>query len=277
MCCTVGPSEMSNTTIYAARVGVKPKDWKWVLGYQNKASSKGGDNAMILPIPSKHPLKEEHFLPVEDKYRDWLRDYKDSLSDNLRTLGGMDGIDDVLLNGVSTFRVSGYTVTSCDSPDFLREGLEKAGLYISDHLLNTYKDRYDGWPILICRWEGDIEANPLLVTYDAVEQFRDRFFIPALDSHDGYSFPREVPRDHTILTAIETERMVTLDQLPKHGIKFPHRLNPEFPHLKWFPWFHESVTLKRPTKNGDFSVSFEETRSGFYLSKGFEVYLPTSN
>lgn len=208
MCISLRASHMAQTKIFVSSVRMPDGDIEHVLGYSNKASTTGA-NAMVLPIPALELPEKSNFYDMRGEGTTFFEAYFEkhkpryrSVSKNRRDMSFGKGYDIV--------ETGSYTVIVADSANNIQRALR--GGSIPSHkipkefpreIISGMESYYKGWPILVCLFEGDINAEPILVRYKPMRP--DFRFIPMMDSHDGKSFTPGAPvnRDHSILVGIQ--------------------------------------------------------------------------
>lgn len=190
MCISVKKSSMSKTYIYS----VKLNDGRHFLLYKNKAESYAGKNAMVLAIPSKTDLTKDNFVDVpKDIWEKWINivcPKPDAmLSFNSRSF----------TKGISSFKFGSYDILSLSSPESLEDLNElQHGFKVSDEIISVFKEKYPGWKVLVCMWDGSVDAEPIALTYESL--FANTLFFPMLDGHDGkLNLNKKVSRDHSLI------------------------------------------------------------------------------
>lgn len=189
MCISVKKSSMSKTYIYS----VKLNDGRHFLLYKNKATSYAGKNAMILAIPSKSNLTKDNFVEVsKETWKKWINVVCPEPDSFLSYRG---------TKGISSFDFGSYSILSLSSPDSLKDLNEKEhGFEVSNEILSVFKEKYPGWKVLVCMWDGSVDAEPIALTFDPI--FENTLFFPMLDGHDGkLDLASKVSRDHSLIYA----------------------------------------------------------------------------
>ncbi len=199
MCVSTGPSQMSNTILFAAEVRGPNDTPEHVLGYQNAASSEG-PNAMLLALPAAHPLGPEHGIDARAFPR-LLTDLRELTTPRTRSMSR--GLDTLSAPSAAFFEVGSYAVLSAPDPRLFAAELgripETKRPAPNPAIFDAYAAWYPGWQFALCCWSGDIKAEPLLWRFESLRP--DYLFLPGLDAHDG-GLPkvgREVDRDHHLV------------------------------------------------------------------------------
>lgn len=205
MCLTLEPAKLSSTIIYAAEVQSPEGQLRHVIGYQNKAVSRG-PNAMILPIPAAGSLGQENVIDTR-VFKGVLDNYAKAVKRLNPTFGfrRKSVTNDALFQ---VFESGSYTIALADSGEGIDEALkfvpENKRPRITPRFLSALESLYPGWPLAVCCFEGELEApEPLLWWYEP--KFPSYLFAPAIDAHDGNppDITQRVRRDHTIVFASE--------------------------------------------------------------------------
>lgn len=198
MCCTLGPARLSNTVIYsghAVRNGLSVT----TLAYQNRATSRG-PNAMILPIPTDTPMGPENIVDTREG-RWFLSDLDTSTRQRQRsTLKSAPLLGSA--RSAQVFDSGSYTVVLATDAASISEALDRVPENkrprVAPSFFVEYGRLYPGWPIAVCCWSGEIEAEPLLWWY--APKFPDWLFFPTVDAHDGTApAAGDVKTDHVII------------------------------------------------------------------------------
>lgn len=214
MCCTADISTLSNTIIYAGhqtRNGQRVQ----VLAYQNKAESTG-PNAMILPIPTDVSMGPDNLVGTREGGA-FLETLAEVLAPRYRSFS-MDSVVGAAANSVAqVVEVGSYTIVIADRLSQVREALERVPENkrpeFSSEFLVGYARLYPDHRFVICCWEGELKAEPVMLWFVPRDE---RLFIPTMDAHDGGApKPGLVITDHTIIVGVE-----------QHGSPLKHiRLN----------------------------------------------------
>lgn len=183
MCVSIGPADFSDTIILAHFL----EDGRNVLGYQNCAENKSkGPNAMILPIPSRDPMTSANCVDMS-KYPGLFRMYVNLIKP--RSRGMMKSLGIQTLGAIEVFDSGSYTVVLAadarDIPSVLEQVPENKRPNLHPEMFEAYARWYPGWPVALCCWDGEIEAEPLLWWYNPLPDFEKNHFLPGLDSHTG--------------------------------------------------------------------------------------------
>lgn len=256
MCMTTEPAHLSNTIIYAAEVRRDNQDYH-VIGYQNKARSKG-PNAMILPLPAAGPLGPANVVDTR-KFKNILNAYDAAIerhrpkrrSRGLTKGFRMDSLSDS--RGFQVFESGSYTIALSDTPQSMRLALEQVPAAkrpnIPGSFLASLAQLYKDWPMAICCFNGNLEApEPLLWWFKP--RFKHALFAPAIDAHDGNPpDPNvQVSRDHTLaFGSYQSQRPLDhalLDEIQQVPAEHQWLFVPSVIGTK----------VLTPTGNGDFSL-----------------------
>lgn len=199
MCCTSGPAKLANTIIYAGH-STRGDQRVQVLAYQNNAQSYGA-NAMILPIPTDVALGPDNLVDTREggaflgQLVEALKPKRRSLS---KSFGAAAGFADDL---AEVFESGSYTVVTAQRLSQVREALtrvpaNKRPEFTSEFLIG-YGKLYQNHKFVICCWEGELEAEPVMLWFVPRDE---RLFIPTMDAHDGGApQPGMVETDHDII------------------------------------------------------------------------------
>jgi hypothetical protein len=182
MCMTASAAELTNTHLYAGKGSYKGQDVR-VIAYQNTAKS-SGPNAMILPIPTREELTPENIIDTRT-FSHFLKDITDPFQ--RRTRGAMLNSRS-FSKSVQIFNSGSYTVVLAkditDVPNVLSLLPEDRRPNVSQAFADGFKRLYHDWPVALCCWNGNVEAEPLLWWYTPTGS-ETLIFAPAMDSHDG--------------------------------------------------------------------------------------------
>ncbi len=200
MCVTSGPARLSNTIIYA---GQAQRDGALVhvLGYQNRAETRAGPNAMLLPFPSRAAMGPENVIDTTG-CKNLLKDLAELGKPRTRSLGLTKG-GPASARSVQVFNSGSYTVVLSQTARLIPEALtqvpENRRPRVNEELFEAYTQWYPLWPIALCCWDGAVDAEPLLWWYEPKDE--TTLFYPGLDSHDGGvpQLGRRVDIDHTLI------------------------------------------------------------------------------
>lgn len=247
MCCTTEPSRMSQTIVYGAEI-LQDGAIKHVMAYQNNAENLGtGPNAMLLPIPSAHPLDATAALDLTAAPR-LLKDYAEWFQPRSRGMKsyGYRGDD---ADELHVFNTGSYTVVLAQNAAAIPSALSRVPTNrrpaVKQAIFDAYAQFYPGWSVALACYDGTIEAEPIGFVYEPRDL--STLFLPGLDGHDGQP-PRlgtKVERDHTLIWASASM---------KNGSRIA-RSNPVPAHLApYFPDMAGGRKLSGNTPNGDFHV-----------------------
>ena len=194
MCITLHASKMSGTKVYAGEAN-KDGVYVHVLAYQNVAASMhSGPNAMILPIPAKGSLGPLNLIDTR-KFKHFLSDIAEATKEPSlsRSRSFSKGAPASLDSLAEVFDVGSYTVVLAERPGQVAEALERVPANkrptINNQVLASYNKNYPGWPLAVCCWSGETQAEPILLWYEP--KVPTYLFAPALDAHDGEA-PKQV-------------------------------------------------------------------------------------
>lgn len=255
MCISAQPANFSNTHLYAGEA-LYNNELVHVMGYQNKAVS-DGPNAMLLPIPTDKSMSKDNLIDCRD-FPEFMVDI--AAATRLQTFS--DKMSKSVRRGFAAasfqiFDSGSYTVVLASSVNGILEALnvvpKEKRPELSKNLLNGMCVLYPDHTFALCCWNGNIEAEPILLWYSPKD--KDYLFAPALDAHDGDSpNPRaDVNVDHYIsfstlnMDKSNANRVYYEDGVSyKDGKEFfikPHELCPEYV---------VGTKLNTVMKNGDF-------------------------
>lgn len=203
MCCTADVSALSNTIIYA---GHQTRDGQrvQVLAYQNKAESTG-PNAMILPIPTDISLGPDNLVDTREGGA-FLETIATALGPRPRAYDS-----NTIIGAAADFdlaqvvEVGSYTVLLADRLSQVSEALERVPVNkrprFSSEFIAGYAELYPNHRFVICCWEGELNAEPVMLWFVPREA---RLFIPTMDAHDGQApKPGWIRTDHVIVVGVE--------------------------------------------------------------------------
>jgi hypothetical protein len=202
MCCTFTASEMSDTRLYAGEAE-KNGETVHVLAYQNTAQT-STPNAMVLPIPTNTKLGVDNLIDTRE-FKGFLKDITNATREYTKGFSGRRGMTlGAAFNDsdAEVVDVGSYTVVLADNVSQIPEALtrvpERKRPTVSTQFLLGYGKLYPKQPIVVCCWDGSIEAEPLLMWY--VPRDRTTLFIPTMDAHDGKApnLEEKVYTDHII-------------------------------------------------------------------------------
>lgn len=255
MCCTLYPSTMSDTILYAAEARLDGKRVH-VMGYQNRASNLGsGPNAMILPIPAATPMTAANGVDMTGDMRHVLAQYKAAYRRHFpeaKTL--LYAPARAGAKQVEVFDVGSYTVVLARDATAIPQALEDVRPNrrpkLNPALFDAYARFYPGWHIAVCCYDGDVEAEPMVFWYEPMDPMR--LFAPALDGHDGKPPKLDVAadRDHYVFFAAPSGRGGIHVDLS--GLRLPPVHDALF--SRWFA----GTKLRGWMPNGDFWLPVAE-------------------
>lgn len=198
MCITLGPAKLSKTVIYAGEAfHPETGDYIHVLGYQNKAENRsGGPNAMVLPVPAVN-LGADNMVDMTSHpnvLRDMAAKFKNDFTPEVEMRSFGKAV--VFCKGNYTVAIASDATDLVPALESIPEGVRPT---IQPDLLKAYAEWYPNWPLAVCCWDGEIEAEPLLWWYQPL--VKNKLFYPAVDSHNGKvpNLKRDAKRDHTLL------------------------------------------------------------------------------
>lgn len=202
MCCTLRPATLASTILYASEVQHEGRKVH-VTGYQNKAESPE-PNAMILPIPARSKLGPDNMLDMREA-KHVLTDYHLTCRPVLLGSSVVYGSRSLTKSAPIVFDKGSYTVVlaerATDIPSVLDQvPASKRIQNPNPEIWEAYDQLYPGWPVAVCCWAGQVEAEPLFWWYDPM--YEKHLFMPALDAHDGEppQLDTEVAVDHFLIT-----------------------------------------------------------------------------
>ncbi len=179
MCITTEPAILSGTQLYAG-VGQIGRKTVHVLAYQNKAASAGA-NAMILPLPAAVLPDERNVIDTRE-FAGFLMDIHCATVIELNPCRGAFGAA-----AAKVFDVGSYSVVLARDASAISKALRfvppSKRPAANPRLFEAFEQLYPGWPLAVCCWCGDVEAEPLLWWYEP--KYPEWLFAPALDAHDG--------------------------------------------------------------------------------------------
>jgi hypothetical protein len=247
MCITVWPAKLGGTLLYAGEGDFGGKRVH-VLAYQNKAASEG-PNAMILPIPSAAPLDERNAIDTR-QFREFLEIIQQANEKIPPELVGARCRPDEP-PPAKVFDVGSYTVVMAAGAAAISAALDQVPAEKrppdNNAMFAAFEEHYPGWPLAVCCWNGEIEAEPLLWWYEPLDP--DWIFAPALDAHDGG--PPKLDAD------VEVEHYLAFGA-SKYSLGnrlgyFSRRDVPEAV-LGLLPWSVHGTRVEGKMPNGDFWV-----------------------
>jgi hypothetical protein len=203
MCCTADLSTLSDTIIYAGHQ-TREDQRVQVLAYQNKAKSTG-PNAMILPIPTDVSMGPDNLVDTREGGA-FLGILAEALAPQYRRLSDDSLVGAASMNfGAQVVEVGSYTIVLAERLSQVREALERVPENkrpeFSSEFLVGYGKLYPDHRFVICCWEGELKAEPVMLWFVPRDE---RLFIPTMDAHDGGApKPGWVSTDHAIIVGVE--------------------------------------------------------------------------
>lgn len=218
MCCSLEPSKMAGTILYAAEVMHPTLDRVvHVLGYANNAESVG-PNAMILPLPSMVPMGPENIVDTTNA-ASILKDMAMTIQTNVGIFtfsSSFDGVEEEIPRGVQIFESGSYTVvlakSAADIPSVMRFVPAEKRPKVNRAIFNEYARLYPNSQFALCCWKGKVygdEVEPLLWWYEPSDP--SSLFLPGLDAHDGRPpvLDTKVDVDHVLIVGSNVREMFT--------------------------------------------------------------------
>ena len=270
MCVTAFPAHLDNTILYCGECSIGGQ-YHHLAGYQNWPLNRfSGPNFMILPVPAvPGTMTEANFYdPTHLPYV--LKDMAAAVRPpQVLSYSGSRGLVAKGFSPVEVFNVGLYTMVLAHKleEDAIRDALstvpveKRPDVGRAWDLMAEYAELY---PVLYDRSEPvnsplllpcfnnrqAEESGPLLYSYQPI--YRDVFFFPALDAHDGTApkWGTPVSVDHTIVFGVA----------PGEGAPVRYRDNVPADMRKLLPAEVVGVTLSAndgPLPNGDFYVEKE--------------------
>lgn len=182
MCMTASAATLTGTHLYAGEGTYKGRDVH-VIAYQNLAKS-WGPNAMIIPFPAAEAMGPENVIDTR-AFPTFLKSITDSLQPRMRSALNSKGI--VGSSRAQVFSVGSYTVvlatTIADVTEVLDEVPADRRPKVNSAFIEGFAQLYPGWPVAVCCWNGEVEAEPLLWWY--IPRDSTKIFAPSMDAHDG--------------------------------------------------------------------------------------------
>src|SRR6185369_164530 len=209
MCVTSSSAKLSETRILSFRLS----EQKHLLAYTNKVENLSIlPNSMILPVPGR--LTEADFIDTS-AYPGFMTEMEHMLTPRSRgmTLGMTKGGGDSMRRSIKHFQSGMYEVFIADPNPFRGTGpmsgkskiaerlvgkkhpiiealevLEPINRpVVQERLLNFYDRYYPGWSLVVCVFGAGkaMESQPIMFTYEPLEEWKDKTFFPGVDSHDG--------------------------------------------------------------------------------------------
>jgi hypothetical protein len=209
MCCSTEPSEMSDTILSCLETK-HPTTGSLihVAGYQNKAESLAGPNAMLLPFPSRVLMGPENILDTREA-KSLLKDYAEAIKEQTQSLGmkSLGGPMSFLDDDVQVFESGSYFVVLARNaaaiPGALRFVPSDQRPKVNQAIFDRYAEFYPeaSWQLALCCWNGAVDAEPLLWWYEPADT--SSLFFPALDAHDGRPpvLSNKVDVDHSLIVS----------------------------------------------------------------------------
>jgi TonB family protein len=207
-CCSLEPAVFSNTRGLAAEVLMDNKVVH-LLGYQNNASnwsSKGGGNAMLLPIPAKLGSMSEKNILDTSSAPTCLEDMVDALKPRTK---GFDRsfTSDLVVPQVKIFEFDIYTIILANNVQLIPDALKKVPAEkrpeINKEIFDAYANWYKGWTFALCCFNNRklSQAKPMIWWYEPL--YPKKLFFPALDAHTGHApkLDEKVAVDHQLIFA----------------------------------------------------------------------------
>lgn len=207
MCCSLEPAELSDTIVSCIETA-HPETSKLihVAGYQNKATSPGGPNAMLLPFPSAVPMGPANVVDTTSAKR-LLKDYAETLVERTRGFSkgllslSADGLDD----DIQVFEAGSYHIVMAANaaaiPSALRFVPSAKRPRVNQAIFDAYAKFYPSatWQFALCCWNGAVDAEPMMWWYQPNDP--DYLFLPGLDAHDGLppKLGTQVRVDHSLI------------------------------------------------------------------------------
>lgn len=201
MCVTSGPAQLSDTILYAGQTQHEGR-LVHILGYQNRARTRSGPNAMLLPFPSRTAMGPENM--IDTSHCKILLKQLAALGDTrMRSATKGLSLNAAEVRRVQVFNAGSYTVVMSQTARLIPEALaqmpEDRRPRVNTELFEAYTTWYPSWPVALCCWDGAVDAEPLLWWYEPQDE--TTLFYPGLDSHDG-GVPRlgvRVDTDHKLI------------------------------------------------------------------------------
>ena len=205
MCCSLGEAELTNTIISCIETK-HPKTGRaiHVLGYQNKARSFAGPNAMLLPFPAAAPMGPENILDTR-ACPQILSDYATAATPKFG-LSFSGTTTRSASKSIQVFDSGNYTVVLANDANLIPSALDRVPANKRPPRNQPIFDRYahmyradKGWQFGLCCWDGAVDAEPLMWWFEP--QFESKLFFPGLDAHDGRppALDSIVAVDHTLV------------------------------------------------------------------------------
>ncbi len=257
MCVTSASAKLSETRILSLRLN----EQKHLLAYSNKVSNLTVlPNSMILPIPGR--LTEADFIDTS-AFPGFMAEMESYLTPGGRTLGGASKGGDMRRGpsrNVQHFKSGMYEVFVADPDDAYRsdspqhpvlKALEALAPFnrpqIEQSLLEFYDRYYPGWSLVVCVFGAGkaMESQPIMFTYEALPEWKEKTFFPAVDSHTGEApdLSEQVDVDHFLITASKHGYEIpVIPKLPTvlHGLKVVGRkMDDQWRNGDWVGSVHE--------------------------------------
>ena len=206
MCITLAPSKMSKTIVSCTET-IHPETGRLihVAGYQNKATSLAGPNAMLLPFPSRVAMGPGNVLDTTQTKR-LLNDYATAVQyDGSRGMTKGFRSRSMSFDSIQVFEAGSFHVVlannAADIPSAIRFVPANKRPKVNQALFDKYSELYPDadWQFALCCWDGSVDAEPMLWWYEPKDS--SHLFFPALDAHDGLppKLGARVQVDHTLV------------------------------------------------------------------------------
>jgi hypothetical protein len=206
MCVSVAKARLTGTTVFLGETDHRDLGLVNVLGYQNTVVNlASGPNAMILHFPTSELMTQENILDTSE-CRNILKDMVEAIQPSQSRAKSLS-FDAVRLTRPVVFNHDIYSVVLANDPRDVLSVLDQVPSNkrppLNSELFDFYADRFRSsrpWPVAVCCFDNKEakKAAPLLWYYQPF--YKDLFFVPALDAHDG-GLPTEeaVEVDHHVI------------------------------------------------------------------------------
>lgn len=258
MCVTTGDAHLKKTVEYA---GIMENGNHYLI-YGNIAESKIKDkNAMPIPIPTSDI--ESILLHDTRKYGKELNQIADSFIPRSRGItrsGNTRGMYKTIKNGNYTSFVGHIS--------HIGEICRNENVKISDELMDFYVRNYEGWSIVVCTWNGDIDAKnePIHIEYNP-NLFPNDLFMYMMDGHDGQKPKNEIrDLDHILLYSIPNAKSGQ-----RNKMNYSETLLNKIPNLNQDLYY---IILDNQDDNGDLWLNLKGTQKEFSLIELIEWGTP---
>ena len=187
MCITSSNSILDNTYIGVWDINHVDYGYRHVLTYQNRVENTADEsNCMLLHIPSKEPILPEWIVDTAEAVN-FLSDLYSLVDPPVLSRGHWMGGSSEPENYIVEMGVYHIAILNVLTEAALSKALAqipaKKRPHISEELINFFKSKFKGFPLLLCCFNNKeaLKASPIMVHFPPLHS--NKLMAPTIDAH----------------------------------------------------------------------------------------------